>query len=360
MLQRVAFITAIPLNVSGGSGCYVGISTLARAMERHGVQVDWITPKFHLPVYAAGRILFNESLRRIDFSAYDAVVGFDLDGYALSPKTKHIANIKGVLAEAVPFESGATRLSLALQARLEAANVRRADRVITISQYCATRIRELYRYEKPIAIVPELIDLSHWRSLFQQATGADPGSRFRVLCVCRFYRRKRVEVLLRAATLVRSKIPELEVRIVGGGPDAPMLRKLATELELDPVVRWLGDLKQAELAGEYSEASVFCLPSAQEGFGIVLLEAMAAGRPILATRSAAVPEVAPHGILVEPNNPDALAEGLVQLYRDNSLRANISAEGLRLVEQYDCAKVARQFLDGIEPDGMKQMSRAGV
>ncbi len=354
MLKRVAFVTAIPLNVAGGSGCYVGISTLARAMERLGVQVDWITPKFHLPVYAAARILFNESLRRKDFSAFDAVVGFDLDGYALSPKTKHIANIKGVLGEAVPFESGATRLSLALQARLEAVNVRRAARVITISQYCATRIRELYRYEKPIAIVPELIDLTHWRSLFQQAGSLKPGNRFQVLCVCRFYRRKRVDVLLRAAALVRSKIPELEVRIVGGGPDAPKLRKLSTELGLDSVVRWLGDLRQAELAREYCQASLFCLPSAQEGFGIVLLEAMAAGRSILATRSAAVPEVAPHGMLVEPNSPEALAEGLVHLYRDNSLRAEIAAEGLQLVEQYDCSKVARRFLNALEINDMKQ------
>ena len=360
MLQRVAFVTAIPLNVAGGSGCYVGISTLARAMERHGVQVDWITPKFHLPVYAAGRVLFNESLRRRNFSAYDAVIGFDLDGYTLAPKTRHIANIKGVLGDAVPFESGPTRLSLALQARLEAAHVRRADCVITISQYCATRIRELYNCEKPIAIVPELIDLSQWRGLFRQAGDPKSDNRFRVLCVCRFYRRKRVDVLLRAAALVWSKIPELEVRIVGGGPDASALRKLGTELGLDPIVRWLGDVKQADLACEYSNASLFCLPSAQEGFGIVLLEAMAAGKAILATRSAAVPEVAPHGVLVEPNNPDALAQGLLRLYRDSSLRAAIAAQGLRLVEQYDCGKVARQFMDVIETGGMKHSTSTNV
>jgi glycosyltransferase involved in cell wall biosynthesis len=356
MLSRLAFITAIPLSVTRGSGCYVGISTLAQALERRGVKVEWITPRVHLPVYAAERVLFNESLRRRSFSKFDAVVGFDVDGYTLSAaKTLHVANIKGVLGDAVPFERGPTRWSMALQARLEALHVRRADRVITISRYCAARIQELYGVSRPITIVPELIDLQRWRALFQQTVERGSGDeRFRVLCVCRFYPRKRVHLLLGAAAQVRDRIPELELRIVGGGIEAAALRKLARELRLEPVVRWLGDASESQLATEYRQADLFCLPSVQEGFGIVLLEAMAAGTPILATRSAAVPEVAPHAVLVEPNRAEALAEGLIRLHRDEALRKEVAAKGLLAVEQYESGKVALQFLDAIESNAYSQ------
>ena len=75
-----------------------------------------------------------------------------------------------------------------------------------------------------------------------------------------------------------------------------------------PVIHWVGDIPMARLAEEYNRCDVFCLPSAQEGFGIVFLEAMAAGKPIVAARVAAVPEVVRNGILVEPDNQEALAD----------------------------------------------------
>ena len=70
-----------------------------------------------------------------------------------------------------------------------------------------------------------------------------------------------------------------------------------------------------ELAAEYNRCHVFCLPSVQEGFGIVLLEAMAAGKPMVAARAGAIPEVAPHAALVEPDSAEALAAGIEMLYR---------------------------------------------
>jgi glycosyltransferase involved in cell wall biosynthesis len=86
------------------------------------------------------------------------------------------------------------------------------------------------------------------------------------------------------------------------------------------------------------------LPSVQEGFGIVFLEAMAAGKAIVAARAAAVPEVVRHGILVEPENAEALAEGIAALYRDPDLRQELGSRGIREVEQYEMQSVASRFL----------------
>jgi len=212
------------------------------------------------------------------------------------------------------FETGATRASLALQAWLEAKHARRADLVITISRYCAERLKELYGVKNAV-IVPELIDLEAWRNLFRANPATPDPNKFTVLSVCRFYRRKRLDVLLRAAALLRETIPNLAIRIVGNGPEYQTLQRISVELNLQPVVQWLGDVPAAKLAEEYNRANVFCLPSVQEGFGIVFLEAMAAARPIVAARAAAVPEVVRDGILMEPKNPEALANAIVRLYR---------------------------------------------
>jgi glycosyltransferase involved in cell wall biosynthesis len=94
---------------------------------------------------------------------------------------------------------------------------------------------------------------------------------------------------------------------------------------------------------------VFCLPSVQEGFGIVLLEAMAAGKPIVASRAAAIPETAPHAILVEPESAEALAAGIESIDRSPEARASQSAAGLAWVERFDAPLVARMFLDAVTP-----------
>src|ERR1041385_3046348 len=149
-MNHLQFVTAIPWNVERGSGCYVGTRTLGDGLRQFGVQIEVIRPRFTTPFYTATRLLFNESLRWRQFKS-DATVGIDLDGYSI-PRTSnsppHIACIKGVLGDAVRFETGATRASMAFQAQLEARHAQRADLVITISRYCAERLAELYRVKR--------------------------------------------------------------------------------------------------------------------------------------------------------------------------------------------------------------------
>ncbi|MGC8793069.1 MAG: glycosyltransferase family 4 protein [Bryobacteraceae bacterium] len=345
--MRLAFVTATPLEITRGSGTFAGIYTLARALQNLGVEVRMVTPRFAFPVLTFRRLLFNEQLRWFGRFEADLIVGFDMDGYRIAGRTgrPHIASIKGVIADEMQFERGWTRASMALQAVCEARHVRRADLVVTTSHYAASRLRALYHLPRDPAIVPELIDLAGWRELFARNPAAPDPARFTVLSVCRFYPRKRLDVLLRAASLLRARIPALEVRIVGGGPQAPVLRRLARRLDLGQTVRWLGDLSQDELAREYNRADVFCLPSVQEGFGIVFLEAMAAGKPIVAARAAAAPEVVPQGVLVEPDNPVALADALEKLHADTELRQRLVQAGFQTVRRYDAPLVAKTFLE---------------
>jgi glycosyltransferase involved in cell wall biosynthesis len=341
---RIRFLTSTPLDIRRGSGTYVGIHVLARALSALGHQVDFETPRLRLPVFTAQRLLFNRSLRAE--TACDLTVGFDMDGYRIARAPHHIASLKGVIADEVRFESGLTRLTMGLQARCERVHVQRAARVIATSRYSAERAQEFYGLRQTPTVVPELIDLAEWRRLLGEPQPAE-NSRFTVLFVGRFYRRKRVEILLRAAAALRGRISNLEIRLVGGGPCAPQLRSLSTALRLDGTVTFLGDVSRSQLIAEYNRTDLVCLPSVQEGFGIVLLEAMAAGKPIVAARAAAIPEVAPHGVLVDPESPEALAAGIDELHRSSEKRAVLASTGKKWVEQFDAPLVAKLFLDAV-------------
>jgi glycosyltransferase involved in cell wall biosynthesis len=342
---RFCFITSTPMTVQEGSGTFAGITTLAKALTNLGHSVEFAAPRHRIPIYTLQRFLFNQSLRLRTRGEFDAIVGFDLDGYTVAlGRGRHVASIKGVIADEMRFESGATRLTMALQARWEKFHVQRADSVITTSRYAAERIQQLYGLREAPAVVPEAIDLKAWQAELASADGKIDPRKFVVLTVCRFYPRKRLDVLLGATEKLRSKIPGLEVRIIGGGPEFGKLKRIWQEKDLEDIVKWKLNLPQQELLNEYKSCDVFCLPSVQEGFGIVFLEAMASGKPIVAARAAAVPEVVRHGVLVEPDSEDALADGIYRLYENPAPRVSLASAGKEFVKQFDSRFVAEQFL----------------
>ncbi len=360
--MRFRFLTSTPLNITQGSGTYAGITTLAQFLRKGGHDVDLITPGLKFPVYTAKRIVFNEILRRKHPLKDGAItVGFDMDGYSLAGGNHgfHVASIKGVIADEMRFETGLTRATMRVQAHCEKLHVRRANLVIAPSQYSAVRIRNLYGINQEIRIVPELIDLAGWKALLERNSAPAETGKFTILAVCRFYPRKRLKVLLAATKRLRSRIPSLEVRIVGDGPERRRLKSLCHNLELEGTVRWLGNVSQDELAAEYNRCHIFCLPSVQEGFGIVFLEAMASGKAIVAAHAASTPEVVKHGILVDPDNEAALADGIEQAYRHPDMRFSLAAAGAEWVRRFNAPAIAEAFVREVSrPEEQSKMLRS--
>jgi glycosyltransferase involved in cell wall biosynthesis len=301
--RRLLFVTGTPATVRGGSGTFVGITVLRRALEDAGHRVDLVAPA-HRSASTLARLLFNLGARgAVRGRHFDAIVGFDLDGLFVSaPDTLRVAAIKGVIADELRFERGATRMSMRLASRLEARHVRRSDLVVTTSEYAASRIAAEYGAPRGrLRIVPEPIALRRWSAALAAARRAQHED-IVILCVAHLYPRKQVESLIRALLLLRTPA---RLRVVGTGPEGESLRRLAAELGLADRVTFLGHIPFERLAAEYKSSDIFCLPSVQEGFGIVFLEAMAAGLPVVACRAAAIPEVVPDwecGLLVPPRD----------------------------------------------------------
>jgi glycosyltransferase involved in cell wall biosynthesis len=167
-----------------------------------------------------------------------------------------------------------------------------------------------------------------------------------IVCVAHLREHKGQDVLLRAFHQIAEEFPGLTLHFVGAGPYAPVLESLTRELNLNGRVRYLGNLPRPEALREIASARIFCLPSRREPFGLVLLEAMAFGVPVVATRVGGIPEIIRSGVdglLVEPNSPSQLAETLRRVLRDPSLSQKLVREAKVRVESH--FGVARFFSD---------------
>jgi len=350
MPGRLGFVTSTPFNVAGGSGTYVGIQVLRRALEQRQVCVEVHTADGWLPSLTLRRILFNLAVaRRLRAGRYDWVVGFDLDGfhYGRAKTAPYVASIKGVIADELTNEAGAVRVLLGIQAAFERLAVRRADVVVATSRYSRDRIVQAYGIlPGKILIVPEPIDLATWAATAseeREVSGGPPA----VLTVAHMYPRKNLGALLRAYGRLRDAGVPFQGWMVGDGPSRRAWERLRDSLGLRDQVTFLGTVSRRELIHRYRTAGLFCLPSRQEGFGIVFLEAMASGLPIVAARAAAIPETVAEGevgLLADPDDPAGLDGALRRLLEDAALRRDLGAAGRRRVEQYRAELVAEQFL----------------
>lgn len=370
---RIAFLDSWLQSAAEGSGTAVGIGGLADALRLLGHTVERIAPSPDQRSITMRRLLFNWNLSRtFDPAAYDLVVGFDIDGVWLrnrgwgighgrwfqsvtsqpptpnrQPPTPYVCSVKGVIAEEALAERGRVRLLFQTLARLEGRNTRQAERVVTTSEYCRRKITQHYGTRSDrIALVPEGIDLEAWNAALAAAPPRT-DQRPTILCVARHYPRKRIADLIAAFATLRQYLPDAQLRIIGDGPEFANHMEQAGVLGLGTSIALLGSLPDDQVKREYAHADVFCLPSTQEGFGIVFLEAMAAGLPIVSTTAAAIPEVVRHGatgILVPPRDPQSLAGALLLLLTDHDRRQRYAAHARAVVPQYDWRRVAATFL----------------
>jgi glycosyltransferase involved in cell wall biosynthesis len=169
-----------------------------------------------------------------------------------------------------------------------------------------------------------------------------------VLCIGRLIPVKGHIVLLRAMALALRDVPELELRIAGRGPLEPALRALAQELGIAGNVRFLGQVTPIQPALEQVLGVV--VPSLGEGFGMVALEAMERGRPVVAAAIGGLSEIVVEGetgYLVEPADAEALAAGLVRLVRDPERAAAMGVAGreraLASFRQVSCTERTEQL-----------------
>jgi phosphatidylinositol alpha-mannosyltransferase len=197
-------------------------------------------------------------------------------------------------------------------------------------------------------IIPSGVDLGRFHPGVSPRPERRSGQR-RILFLGRLDARKGIDVLLQAFPAVLKSVPDARLAVVGNGPMEPRARKTAEELGVSDSVEFLGSALPEDLPRVYAGCDVYCAPSlGGETLGIVLLEAMASGTPVVASRIPGYDETVRDGVdgmLVPPRDAEALSSVLAGLLTDEPRRRALGAAGLARAQEYAWPKVAMQTLD---------------
>jgi len=163
----------------------------------------------------------------------------------------------------------------------------------------------------------------------------------------RLVRSKGIEYLLRAAKMLRTKHPELGIRIIGSGPDEPRLKKLTVALGLERVARFEPFATRKEYLRNVASCTAFVLPSIQEAFPVTVIEAMGSGKPVIVADVTGPGEIVSDGVdgfVVPPADVDGIARAMERLIENPNLGNDMGRRGkAKIVKRYTFAETAKYY-----------------
>lgn len=222
------------------------------------------------------------------------------------------------------------------------------------------------------AQVMRMVEPAEWSKLFISRCGlstrgrpkhVEVEGRLRFCSVGRLSPEKGHVGLFEAFRAVLAAGIDADLHLVGDGPMRCELETWRSALGLDERIHFLGQLTEEEVAKTIADADVFVLSSFMEGLPVVIMEAFAAGVPVVAPGVAGIPELVVHretGLLFPPSDWEALADAMVTMASDPGLRARLAERGRRRVaEQHEITRAVRPLLDQLTSMGLVSLEREG-
>lgn len=260
----------------------------------------------------------------------------------------HHTHFEEYLSHYLPWLPGKWLRSLALSlARWQA---RQADAIVVPTESIRTLLRH-YGIRKPLEVIGTGLPEDRYRRgdgcRFRQAHGIDP-KRTMLLFVGRVAHEKNIDFLLYVLLAVRRSFPEVILVVAGEGPAREHLERLASRLDLSSQVRFVGYLDRRDTLQDcYAAGDVFVFASRTETQGLVLLEAMAAGTPVVAlaelgTRDILQPDC---GALIAPDEPTQFAAEVCRLLNDADLYSQLVAQAAEYARTWSADERARSLLN---------------
>ncbi|ABN56626.1 MULTISPECIES: glycosyltransferase family 4 protein [Methanoculleus] len=218
--------------------------------------------------------------------------------------------------------------------------LKNASAVIALTEHMKDSMQAIY--SRDVVVVPNGIDLNE--NAEREAERGDPGKR--VLFVGRLHPVKGVRHLLQAMSIVHQDLPEAKLILVGDGDEREHLETLTDSLGIRECVEFVGKVPHERVQDYMNQVEAFVLPSLSEGFPVTILEAMACGLPVVATRVGGIPDIiedGTNGYLVDAMNQERMAEALLKVLRNEPLRKDISNNNREKAEKYRWEAVAAEL-----------------
>lgn len=216
--------------------------------------------------------------------------------------------------------------------------VKMPNRFFAVSDHTASLLKKHFHPKQPVSIVSNGIHTEEIKSIKKAALKSD------IIYTGRLTRHKHIEVLLKAVSVLKAKRPDVTCLVVGEGPMRASLEKLCKELQLDSNIIFKGFIPEhQEIISHMKASKVFVLPSTREGFGLVALEANAAGIPVITTAHS---ENAARTLINGLNgaayklDPQAFADGIDQSLNGQYARADCEA----IAEEYDWTNIVTKLV----------------
>ena len=226
--------------------------------------------------------------------------------------------------------------------------LRRADVVIALTEDMKTEMQKIS--SRDVAVIPNGIDLESYEDLPTKAAIRDRlglnSADSIILFVGTLRPVKGLKYLIQAMNIVRQKDTNVRLILVGDGVGRQSLERFVKELDLGDRVTFVGKVPNEKVPEYMSASDVFVLPSLSEGFPVTILEAMASGLPIVATRVRGLPEIVKDGesgFLVEPRNPEQLADRVLTLLKNEDSRQRMIMNNRNKVQQYSWENTVGQL-----------------
>ncbi len=221
--------------------------------------------------------------------------------------------------------------------------LRRVNQVVAVSPAIAEVLRQRGIPAERIAVVPNGVDVERFRNA-RPALALPEGAKA-VGMVGRLTAHKGPDCFLEAASIVAVRIPEARFVLVGDGPERSRLERAAAQSGFGDRIVFTG--VRHDMPAVYASLSVFALPSYSEGLPMSVLEAMAAGVPVIASRVGAIPQLIESerdGLLVHPGAPAKLAEAIVRVLEHPAWAQELSRSAQqRVMREYSSESMARRY-----------------
>jgi len=312
--------------------------------------VDEITGNniYSVILYSKNRYLFEQillpkALKREKIKLYHAAGNIGVPLFCPCPSVLTVHDIIPLLYPNY-FSFSKTQLisknSYLLRSKL---SILRANKVITDSQFTKDSLVKIFKISPSrISVIPLGID-------FQKGGGELPKGITKnkyILNHGGIDIRKNLFRLLEAFAKILPKYPELKLVITGGNETLrPKLEELSQKLGVSKAVVFTGYVDDKILWNLIKNANSLCLPSEIEGFGLPVLEGLAAGVPVVASNISSIPEVAGEAaILVNPNDINEIAEGLEVILTDSALRESLIKKGLSQAKKFSWTKTVEETI----------------